>query len=117
MNRYPCPFCPKEDQHFIERDFFGQSCHINGVLCCEVCQIVHDPDEPLEVPLPALVRIVPRQCEISDLINGEDWVRCPHTATWQYEGTAVCLDDMKAMAAMNSENEEAFAPALASVES
>jgi hypothetical protein len=59
-----------------------------------------------------LVRIVPRQCEVFDLIDGEEIVQCPHTACWQYAGFAVCLPDMKAMARMNSDNEEAFTPAL-----
>jgi hypothetical protein len=59
-----------------------------------------------------LARIVPRQCEIFDLIDGEEVVQCPHPACWQYDGTAVCLPDIKAIARMNSDNEEAFAPAL-----
>jgi hypothetical protein len=60
-----------------------------------------------------LVRIVPRQCEIFDLIDGEEVVQCSHPACWQYDGTAVCLPDIKAMARMNSDNEEVFALALA----
>lgn len=59
-----------------------------------------------------LEQIVPRQCEVCDLIDGEEVVQCPHSACWQYDGTAVCLPDMKAMARMNSDNAEAFAPAL-----
>lgn len=60
-----------------------------------------------------LERIVPRRCEIVALGDDEDLVQCPHQACWQYDRTAICLEDIKAVARMNSDNEEAFAPALA----
>lgn len=50
-----------------------------------------------------LQRIVPRQCEAGV---------CVELAFWAYNGYAVGYDCMRAMAAMNSDNAEAFAPAL-----
>ena len=44
-----------------------------------------------------------RPCEIEG---------CQNDAVWAFNGIAVCVDDMKEMASMNSDNAEAFAPAL-----
>jgi len=54
-----------------------------------------------------LQRIEPRPCDIE---------QCHHTAHWSYRGTAICYEDMQVMSDMNSDNEEAFAPALAHAE-
>ncbi len=61
-----------------------------------------------------LISIAPRQCEVGmEPASGE---RCTNTAYWHFTGGAVpsalCYDCMRAMADMNSDNEEAFAPAL-----
>lgn len=50
-----------------------------------------------------LQQIESRPCEIDG---------CTQLAHWSYNGTAVCHEDMRAMASMNSDNAEAFAPAL-----
>ena len=37
-----CPLCPDWDERYpIGNDFFGSSCHINGVACCETCYTIH----------------------------------------------------------------------------
>lgn len=37
---------------------------------------------------------------------------CGNLTVWQYDGWKICVECMKVMANMNSDNEEAFAPAL-----
>ncbi len=63
-----------------------------------------------------LQRITPRQCDMRHGPELEE--RCPNIAFWSAKGFdglpyAVCRDDMQAMANMNSDNAEAFQPALA----
>jgi hypothetical protein len=50
-----------------------------------------------------LQRINPRPCEVTP---------CQNIASWAYRGVAVCIEDMQAMSDMNSDNAEAFSPAL-----
>lgn len=39
--------------------------------------------------------------------------QCANTAFWKYNNIALCRTCMEAMSIMNSDNEQAFAPALA----
>lgn len=54
-----------------------------------------------------LQRITPRHCELEP---------CSNTAYWSFDGLPLCYEDMRNMAYLNGDNEEAFAPALAHAE-
>jgi hypothetical protein len=47
--------------------------------------------------------IDPRQCDIEG---------CANTAHHEYDGWALCREDMTTMATMNGDNEEVFGPVL-----
>jgi hypothetical protein len=49
-----------------------------------------------------------RQCEI----GSEFGERCPLPAQWEVNGWAMCDEDIKLLANMNSDNEELVRPAL-----
>ena len=52
-----------------------------------------------------------RQCEI----GSEFGERCPLPASWEVNGRAMCEEDIKIVANMNSDNEELLRPALATI--
>ena len=54
----------------------------------------------------------PRQCEI----GCEFGDRCPLPARWEVNGWAMCDEDIKTLANMNSDNEELVSPALATMQ-
>jgi hypothetical protein len=90
-----------------------------SIICCKYClQRYHNKQHsPMMGPLPdGLERIEPVRCSVLDesLVGlDEDPPQCPNMACWTYNSAALCYQCMRSMSDMNSENEECFAPALA----
>ncbi len=58
-----------------------------------------------------LMRVPPTQCTIG--IELPDFPRCEREGVWTFNGYALCDECISSMASMNSDNAEAFAPAMA----
>lgn len=71
----------------------------------------HDEAVPTEVHGRVVPLSEPRPCEIGSEV-GE---RCPLPAYWEVNGVAMCDEDIRMLASMNSDNEELVCTALAAI--
>ena len=106
-----CPFC--KQRPIIMED--GASCWIAGIPSCDECSLLAQDGkdgswvDDLIQAHPGLSRVELCRCTMP---TNNDTVMCANLTTWQYNGFAMCHQCLKAMADMNSDNEEAVAEAL-----
>ena len=120
-----CPFCAFfcVSPQPVGNTSFGETAEIDGVLCCTGCYNTYQFSDMRDALLAfiegKLVRIVTAPCAVWGLAfpSGGDpegiEMHCENTAYWAYDRNAVCIECMQVMAGMNSDNAEAFSPALA----
>jgi hypothetical protein len=74
----------------------------------EACETVA-ARAPEMMAIPVLQPLTERQCEVGKETPDQ---HCQNPAHWQFNGKALCLCCMQQMSDNNSDNEEAFRPAL-----